>query len=175
LDLMEYYKSHKKEVHIKFRTIRPIRAAVKLLDRAIRNEHIPATTAWWFTHDFDCLKGTAYEIDERERPSRIFIWKDEPTIIDGEEVYDYYLGPVIKKHAGVPEGMEEIVIEGGTYAVFRTIKPSDKDDLAETYRMLTRIAFGGWIHEMRYRIDYSRATFINYKRQKLFFYVPIIL
>lgn len=185
LDLIEYYQQYKKSVHIKFRDILPLKAAVKQLDRdeeivwdqeeLVRKEDIPRTAAYWFTHDFDCLKGSDYEMDERERPSRIFIWKNEPVIINGEAVYDYYLGPVVKKDAGIPEGMEELTIDGGTYAVFRTENLSDKDDLPETYRMLTRVAFGGWINECRYRVDYSRPTFINYKRQKLFFYVPIVL
>ena len=143
--------------------------------RFISKEDIPSTAAFWFTHDFDCLKGTEYEIDERERPSRIFIWKDEPVIENGEAFYDYYLGPIVRKEAGVPEGMTEIIIPGGNYAVFRTENHSDKDDLTETYRMLTRVAFGGWIDECRFRVDYSRPTFVNYKRQKLFFYVPVVL
>ena len=198
VDLIEYYQHYKKSVHIKFRELLPQKAAVKLLNREtdivkaprdqekelsdsvsalkiVSKEDIPETAAFWFTHDFDCLKGTEYEIDERERPSRIFIWKDEPVIVDGEAFYDYYLGPIVRKEAGVPTGMKEITIPGGNYAVFRTGNPTDKNDLAETYRMLTRVAFGGWINECRFRVDYSRPTFINYKRQKLFFYVPIIL
>ena len=212
VDLMEYYQHYKKSVHIKFRSLLPQKAAVKLLDReeeivreevdktagdeesgndkkdlassgkkgasakvlAVRDD-VPRTAAYWFTHDFACLKGTEYEIDERERPSRIFIWKDEPEILDGEAFYDYYLGPIVRKEAGVPKGMKEITIPGGNYAVFRTGNPSDKADLTETYRMLTRVAFGGWIDECRFRVDYTRPTFVNYKRQKLFFYVPIIL
>ena len=204
VDLIEYYQHYKKSVHIKFRNLLPQKAAVKLLDRReeivreadtgkkasgkeaerknstvqgriVSKEDIPRTAAFWFTHDFDCLKGTEYEIDDRERPSRIFVWKDEPVIEDGEAFYDYYLGPVVRKEAGVPKGMEEITIPGGNYAVFRTGNPTDKDDLTETYRMLTRVAFGGWIDECRFRVDYTRPTFVNYKRQKLFFYVPIIL
>lgn len=143
--------------------------------KIVSKEDIPRTAAFWFTHDFECLKGTEYEIDERERPSRIFIWKDEPVIENGEAFYDYYLGPIVRKEAGIPEGMVEITIPGGNYAVFRTANPSDKDDLTETYRMLTRVAFGGWIDECRFRVDYTRPTFVNYKRQKLFFYVPVVL
>ena len=67
----------------------------------------------------------------------------------------------------------KVNVSGGTYAVMETVKTSDKDTLSETYRMLYRCAFGNWIRENQEKIDLARLTFVKYRGEKLYFYIPI--
>ena len=83
------------------------------------------------------------------------------------------VGPELKEDAEVPEKYQKIKIRGGYYIIMETPFEKDSDCLAESYRMLYRCAFGGWIRENQERIDLTRLTFVRYQGEKLQFYIPI--
>ena len=50
---------------------------------------------------------------------------------------------------------------------------SDRNMMADTYRMLMRCSFYGWIKDNRFRVDFSRLTFVRFMNNKYYFYIPI--
>lgn len=83
------------------------------------------------------------------------------------------LGPVVKNVDAVPANMQEITIAGGKYAVFETEHSSDKLHLESVYKMMTICVLYGWVKEFRVRVDLDRITFMRYRHNKLYTYVPI--
>ena len=61
-------------------------------------------------------------------------------------------------------------VDGGRYAVFSV----PEEPSAETFRMLTRYAFGTWISDNRWRVDMKRRTFVSVRGKRMFFNVPIV-
>ena len=87
--------------------------------------------------------------------------------------YDYILGPVVAEFGNLPDNVRNFTVEGGKYAVFETLEESDEANLADTYRMLTRLVFYGWIKENRVRVNLNKLTYVRYYDRKLHFYVPL--
>ena len=65
-------------------------------------------------------------------------------------------------------------VPGGCYAVFSTVDDLESYSLHDAFRLLTRCAFGGWIKDNRWRVDFSRRTFVVWRDSKLYFVVPTV-
>ena len=65
-------------------------------------------------------------------------------------------------------------VPGGYYAVFSTVDNLESYSLHDAFRLLTRCAFGGWIKDNRWRVDFSRRTFVAWHDRRLLFVVPTV-
>lgn len=123
--------------------------------------------AWYLCYDFGEKK------DADEWNEKIVVWqtakdRDEHYCLVGQRLETEDQFPMF--HPGL---YEKVCITGGTYAVLETTNDSDLESLASTYRRMYRCAFGGWLRENREKADLSRLTFVKYKKEKLYFYIPI--
>lgn len=53
-------------------------------------------------------------------------------------------------------------------------KAHKKCSLDDAFSLQTRCAFGGWIKDNRWRVDFLCRTFVSWRDQRLYFFVPII-
>lgn len=110
----------------------------------------------------------------RNDESMIVVWKS-----NFESTCQICLcGPEIKKGDGVSEEEEKnnderVFIKGGSFVVIESLHDSDSDSLIDTYRMLYRCAFMGWISDHWDMLDLDRLTFVKYENNKLYFHVPV--
>ncbi len=181
-DLITSYESNKDNVHCSFGVYEGKTILAHSVEE-IEKEAIPDETVerivYWFRRDFQDLKGLKkYLAYPKEK---VFIWGNDPVIHGIQRVYPYYIGSVVKKKIKEDDmtGLKENAslhlehTEPGRYAVFSVYGDTD-DSPADTFRFLTRVAFGGWINEHRWRLDLTRRTFVLWKKGKLFFFVPLV-
>ena len=165
---------------------------------------VTRAAAYWFTHDTADMARSKPRTRNMRKVNKLFIWADEPVNENGEDVYDFLLGTVVdpddqQSHPAIPasgsrgsevsgnDGLDKssgtgsaetvpkyMEIPGGRYACFRTENQEDVSHLNEVCRKMMRLAFGGWIHENFYRVDFSRRSFIQFKNNKVKFCVPIL-
>ena len=103
----------------------------------------------------------------------------------GDTVSRFYVAHVLRQ--GLPSderaslqadcataGAHTEVIPGGCYAVFSTIDDLESYSLEDAFSLLTRCAFGGWIKDNRWRVDFTRRTFVVWRDRKLHFHVPTV-
>ena len=182
-DLISYYATNKERIKISFRNEMPrivlMYSIEESEDTAIPDDLIGRIT-YWFKHEFRDFATIKSLFDFTEE--KLFVWGNDSVYEDGQIVYKYYEGTVIspddnKRKMAVLARTKGAILEeipGGRYAVFST---QGKDDIVlteEAMRFLTRCAFGGYINENRWRIDMKRRTFIIWRGNKLYFYVPIV-
>ena len=65
-------------------------------------------------------------------------------------------------------------VPGGCYAIFSTVDNLEAYWLEDAFGLLTRCAFGGWIKDNRWRVDFSRRTFVVWRDRRLHFFVPTV-
>lgn len=182
-DLADYYEDSKDKVSVAFTeepefTIGGIVLQSQSDAESVENKakaadedkdfDIPELAAYWMTHDPDDVAGTSYAAQGSEAKVKAAIWDSE----NEAGTVDYLLGYVMMPGEDLPERYRKIHVKGGRYAVFESMNVSDADVLADTYRMLARLSFYGWIKENRYRVDFSRLTYVKYYSNKLHFYIP---
>ena len=97
----------------------------------------------------------------------------------------YYVAHVLRKGLD-PEGQSRFAaacartgahvesVPGGCYAVFSTVDDLEEYSPIDAFALLTRCAFGGWIKDNRWRVDFSRRTFVVWRNRRLYFHVPTI-
>lgn len=130
--------------------------------------------AFWFKDSFDDIPQRIQEY----KGAKAAIWDAFQAEDGGEVVYEYMLGPVVEEKMELfrndfHEPYKFYHLKGGKYIVFETLSSSDKGNLTNTFRTLTRCAFFGWYRENLYRSDGERLTFVIYENEKLYFYVPV--
>ncbi|KIR02474.1 Transcriptional regulator, AraC family [Lachnospiraceae bacterium TWA4] len=118
------------------------------------------------------LKRTSYKTVDQSKVNKIGLWIDDGNF--SNKTYSYVVGPVVFSVNTIPKGMKNVLVEGGLYRVFTVEGESDKERLVETYQMMTKCVFYGWIKEHRVITDLRRLTFVRYRDEKLHFYVPVI-
>lgn len=179
-DLAQYYLHNKNRLKISYEYIDSfymIGDALKTNEaREKDGEDIPGLSAWYFQHDFSGNKRKSSKYLSGKKEDKVSLWmeqKDE----NGNKTYSYILGSVVDNISDIPDDildeMQPIFVSGGKYAVFETEERSDKKELKEAYHMLTICALYGWVKEYRVRVDFHRITFMRYKKNKLYAYVPI--
>ena len=172
INLAEYYTRQKDSVTVTFKYVDEFHAAgFKLVTRTPEQEDfdIPELVSYWLIHDPDEIKGTYLEAKAGTTGKKIAIWYSK----EGAEEYEYLVGYITNDFRRAPKDYEHITIDTGKYAVFESLNKSDINDMEDTYRMLMRCSFYGWIQENRYRVDFGRLTFVKFDENKLYFYIPI--
>ena len=133
---------------------------------------------YWFNRDFKNKKDIDKYISKPEQ--KVFLWGNRADKGFGYPEYHYYVGSVLTesendKYPDVRSGSFDIeAIPGGKYAEFQVPGKNDQDSPGEKFRLLTRMAFGGWINRNRWRVDFGRRTFVIWRGGKLYFYVPVM-
>ena len=168
INLVQYYESYKKFVKVSFQTMEEEKVIAKMINPKEEDFNIPESAYFYYRNDFDCLQGTDYA-DSKDKAS---LWDE--VITEGKKSYEYVLGPVVKEVGQIPEGMKVFTLAGGKYAIFYTENESDMDRFPETFRMMMRCAFLGWIKDNMARMDWKRITFVRYYHGKMYFFVPVI-
>ena len=106
-------------------------------------------------------------------------------IAPDEEVSRYYVANILRANLAAGEeasvatacerdGAHRETVPGGYYEVFWVADDLEAYSLVDAFRLLIRCAFGGWIRDNRWRVDFSRRTFVEWRARKLYFYVPTI-
>ena len=174
VDLIQYYETYKKSLKITFQEIKEIKAIAKKIDMDIEEANIPEMAEFWFQNDSPSVQKTSYACLESGMEDKVALWDEVVDEITGERQYEYVVGPVVENFKQIPRDMKRFTLVGGRYAVFETENESDVGEIAESFRMMTRCAFLGWVKENMVRMDWDRITFVRYFHQKLYFYIPII-
>lgn len=171
VDLARYYKEFKDTLVITYLE----QKEVKMIGQSVLqgkgdDADLPAQVCYWLDKDFPCLENTRFSCNKERREEKIALWYHVP---DRGNV-EYILGPVVEDFdEDIPEEMIKVTVDGGKYAMFETDKVSDKENVAETFRMFYRCASYGWVKEHRERVDLERITFERYVDNKIYFYIPI--
>lgn len=108
-----------------------------------------------------------------------------PATAPSEDVSRYYVANILRTNLGAGgeasvatacerDGAHRETVPGGYYEVFWVADDLEAYSLVDAFRLLTRCAFGGWIRDNRWRVDFSRRTFVEWRARKLYFYVPTI-
>jgi len=173
-NLTQYYSSHKNQIKIRVMDIEEI----KMIGRTIQardvsddlqdNIDIPDLASYWLRNDPDDLKGTKYECLQKGEEDKLALWYSDTKSGTNE----YILGPLVERFDDAPEGYRQITIPAGKYAVIESLSEVDDGNMTNTYRMISRCAYG-WIKEYQYRVNLDKLTFVRYIGRKLFFYIPV--
>jgi AraC family transcriptional regulator len=136
---------------------------------------IAAQVQYWLRHEFPCLENTRFYGKKCIREDKISLWWHEPDIVPTDKDICYLLGPVVDDFEEAPEEMHKITIPAGRYAIFTTDKQSDRETVAETFRIFSRCIFYSWLkrEENREKLDESRCVFHRYVDDKIYLYVPL--
>ena len=171
VDLACYYKEYKDRMKITFLEMKETRMiGQSVLQGKGEDADLPAQVCYWLDKDFPCLENTRFSCNKERREEKIALWYHVPERGNVE----YILGPVVDEFdEDIPEEMIKVTVDSGKYAMFETEKESDKDNVAETFRMFYRCASYGWVKEHRERVDLSRIPFERYLNNKVYFYIPI--
>lgn len=176
-NLPEYYSSNKNNLKVSYTYLEDFTMlGMEIKSQQTKKEDaadIPGLCAFYFRHDFPTIKGTAYACPSKGKEDKIGLWNTVYDEFSQSFHHLYMLGPVVKNVDAVPENMQEITIAGGKYAVFETEHSSDKLHLETIYKMMTICVLYGWVKEFRVRVDLDRITFMRYRHNKLYTYVPI--
>ena len=182
-DLTEFYENNKERVKVTYRNEPEIYVLMHSIEESTHStmpKDITGRALYWFHRDFyDFVPIKKYFKKPEEK---IFIWGDEPVYENNQKLYLYFVGSVLRNdleddtihQIKNSTDLSPTVIGKARYAVFSTLNDSDEETAVSSMLLLTRCAFGGYIKENRWRIDFKRRTFVMWKGGKLYFYVPII-
>ena len=175
VNLEQYYSRYKEQIKV----IICEENETKMIGVALRSYEteeerkddidIPGLAGYWMKHNTEPLKNTVYACKEPGKENKMALWCNASS----GKGYDYILGPVVQDFENLPDHVRPYTVDGGKYAVFETLDTSDEANLADAYRMLTRLVFYGWIKENRVRVNLNKLTFVRYYDRKLHFYVPL--
>lgn len=188
VDLSRYYEHNKDKIKITTSyedAYVVLGKALELRDNSEEQQEyndIPAMVEYWFLHDFEVpAEGMNYTGRPQYNMGKAALWVGEK----GSANYEYILGPVVEKtstnFSGGARKVETVSnnvyilysLSSGKYTRIESVMDSDDSKLKETYRMLTRLSFYGWVKANRYRVDFSRLTYVRYINHKLYFYIPV--
>lgn len=173
-NLTQYYSNHKNQIItcvIDIEEIKMIGRTIQARDASDdlqENIDIPDLASYWMRNDPDDLKGTKYECQQKGEENKLAIWCSDA--ISGTN--EYILGPVVESFDEAPEGYRQITIPAGKYEVIKSLAEVDDKNMTNTYRMLSRCAYG-WIKEYQYRVNLDKLTFVRYIGRNLYFYIPV--
>lgn len=162
-DLNQYYSSHKDTVSIRY---------IEERDIVVRGRNVLEGDNLEYCIDdiVECIAVRLKEDNKDTGDGKFIVWKSdfgkgENTCICGTEsnIEDI-----------VYPGEEKILIRGGAYIIMESLQENDDENLVDTYRMLYRCAFYGWIRENWMKVDLQRLTFTRYEGKKFKFYVPVL-
>ena len=174
INLVQYYDTYKKSLKISFKVMDEIKVLAKMILTREEDFNIPESASFYYRNDFDCIQGTRYACQDFSKGNKASLWDEVVDETTKERRYEYVLGPVVEEVDEIPEGMKVFTLAGGNYAIFYTENESDMESFSETFRMMTRCAFLGWIRENMVRMDWKRITFVRYYHGKMYFFVPIL-
>lgn len=161
-NLASYYSDHKDTIRVEFVTIE---------DTAMAGRKVVAEASLEYTTN-DLIECICFRLQEnlsgRGTP-QIVIWKDVP---DTETQVCLY-GSEVHIKEPVPDDVDKVLVTGGRFVVLQSIQENDEVHLVDTYRMLYRCAFFGWVKENWLKVDMRRLTFVRYEKGKLQFYIPV--
>ena len=185
INLAEYYSHQKDSVTVTFSyqedlTVAgfdPFRRAGDILKPSVtaagRDEQddydIPEIASYWMLHDPDEILGTSLETPRPGAENKAAVWYSDKETTG----YEYIIGYIVGDKDEIPPDYITVQIKSGKYAVFESMAASDRNMMADTYRMLMRCSFYGWIKDNRFRVDFSRLTFVRFMNNKYYFYIPI--
>ena len=175
VDLEQYYSRHKEQIKVTFceeNETKMIGVALRSYETEKERKDdmdIPGLAGYWMKHTTDPIKDTIYACTEPGQENNMALWCNASS----GKGYDFILGPVVAEFENLPDNVRSFTVEGGKYAVFETLEESDEANLADAYRMLTRLVFYGWIKENRVRVNLNKLTYVRYYERKLHFYVPL--
>lgn len=182
-DLNEMYEKNNAKVEVSIRNVQDFMVAMHPIEET-EDKKVPSDLAgrvlYWFHHDFRDFGRINDYIKKPEE--KVSIWGNDAVYKGLNKVYEYYVGSVLRtvvdeneiKNALKDSGAIIEHIPGGRYAVFRTFDETDGANPEMSYHILTVTAFGGWIHDNRWRTDLNRRTFVIWRNSRLFFYVPVV-
>lgn len=182
-NLMQYYKANKSRVKMGFchqKRMNILMHSIEESNDAEVPNDITERMIYWFRHEFNDFVPVKNHF--KQPYEKVFVWGEEALLEEDQKTYKYYVGSVIDGNQTTKE-IDELrestsarieIIEGGRYAVFSTFDSTDERSPSESLHLLMVCAFGGYIHENRWRIDMKRRTFIIWRNRKLYFYVPVI-
>lgn len=164
-NLSRYYTYHKKKLKIYYEEMADLTMAGKnVFSYRGRQEDavdLIESITWMLQYE---------DFHERQRmENKIVVWETDPE----KKEHKCLVGPELKCGDMPKENYRNMTIRGGFYIVMETLHKSDMKNLTDTYRMMYRCAYAGWLRENQERIDLSRLSFVRYKKGKLYFYIPI--
>ncbi len=166
VNLAQYYVYHKKTLVFRYEELKDFAMAGRNVSSylGLRGEDgdLIESIVWSLRSDSSEQQGDRGE-------GQIVVWQS------AKERREHYclVGPMLAEEEAEEKYNYKVKIRGGYYIIMETLHESDAGCLAESYRMLYRCAFGGWIRENQERVDLKRLTFVRYKGGKLQFYIPI--
>lgn len=174
INLMQYYNEHIGSLKISVRTEDDLYFYGKPIKKEMEELHsldVSELASFWFRESYPSLSGSPL----KEIKTKAAVWDSHKDFESGEWINEYILGPVVDGNQlpDEKEGFKLIKMEAGRYAVFETKNESDVAELTKAYRLMTKCAFYGWIHENMFRYSGKRMTFVKYENEKLYFYVPV--
>ena len=180
-NLVKFYDNNIDKIQVRITDLPRTYAALKSISQNTSSS-LPADIVerilYWFNRDFKNKKDIDKYISKPEQ--KVFLWGNKADIGFGYPEYHYYVGSVLTesendKYPDVRSVSFDIeAIPGGKYAEFQVPGKNDQDSPGEKFRLLTRMAFGGWINRNRWRVDFGRRTFVIWRGGKLYFYVPVM-
>ncbi len=200
IDLQAYYEFNKHKVACATRRLRDFQILGHSIEESgdgVVPSDLTERVLYWFRRPFP---GSAHVHGLfAGDAAKVFIWAEEPIAMPDadagpdaasapadDEVSRYYVANVLQGNledeaenviaaACAEGGAHREVVSGGCYAVFWVADDAlEAYSLADAFRLLTRCAFGGWIRDNRWCVDFSRRTFVVWRAGKLFFHVPTI-
>ncbi|SFA82877.1 AraC-type DNA-binding protein [Acetitomaculum ruminis DSM 5522] len=178
VNLFEFYKKNKEKIKISYMRIRKFYVSSKPVEKfgdgKIDERNIVDLVKVAFEEDAKKYIGKT-DKDNKELTTCGALWHEYEDA-DGETHYDYVEGPTFTRKAALPtdKRREKIEVKGGYYAVIETLNENDTDNFKENYELLDKCGFHGWVKERRYHFDQSRISFVSFRNNKLYFYVPVI-
>lgn len=126
--------------------------------------------AYWLDHDLPKLTEEELEQVGGYKNDSIAMWYHP---VENTDI-TYLLGPVVRSHDRVPEGMIPVTIPGRRYAVFEMKRQSHGKELAEDVRQLCKYIFWEWVPANGVITDKMGFTFERYQGNKAAVYLPLI-
>ena len=173
-NLSRYYSDHKDQIRVRTLDIEEMMMIGKTLQARDPSENetetldIPDLTAYWMCHDPDELKGTRYACPRKGKENKLALWYSDTK----SGINEYVLGPVVETSEDMPVGYKTVTIPAGKYAVIESLSESDEGKMTDIFRLLSRCGYR-WIKEYQFRVNLEKLTFVQYHKQKLYFYIPV--
>lgn len=200
LDLEAYYEYNKDRVAFTICRLKDFRIIGHSIEESVDGHHphdLQGRVLYWFSHMFPGFERFKPYFAPDE--AKLFIWADErigthdsigdpnteDVILEDNTISRYYVAHFLRDDLNEDDEAElasackgisahDEVVPGGYYAVFWTADNLEEHSLEDAFQLLTRCAFGGWIRDNRWRVDFTRRTFVAWGNSKLRFYVPTI-
>lgn len=175
VNLVQYYNKYINSLNITVSIEEDLYFYGKPIKKEMEELHsldVSELASFWFRESYPSLAGSPL----KEIKTKAAVWDSHKDFESGEWINEYILGPVVPGNEKLPAKIGDFKLykmEGGRYVIFETKNESDFAELTKVYRMMTKCAFYGWIHENMLRYNGTRMTYVKYENEKLYFYVPV--